>query len=203
MLVPSCLKLRILKYSGSKIGKNCRIGFSYIDVKELELGSNVYIGNFNIIKSLNNIELKMGSKIESFNWITGGGMGELILGENSSIRRFHFLEASGGIEIGHNTIIAGRGSHFFTHGLSPTNLDQVEKIIIGNWNYLGSSLRVIPGVTTKDYTFVGMGSVLTKKYNNSEVLIAGNPAIEKKKISKNEIYFNRLKITHSHHKSNE
>jgi len=203
MLVPSPAKIMILKYKGVKIGKNSQIGFSYIDSEHINLGSNVYIGHFNIIKSLKNLGLKDGSKIEAFNWITGGGFGEITLGENSSIRRFHFLEASGGIEIGNNTIIAGRGSHFFTHGLSPSNLDQVDKIKIGNWNYLGSSIRVIPGVSTKDYTFIGMGSILTKKYENSEVLIAGNPAVEKKKISKNDVYFSRSHITHNHHKKNE
>lgn len=200
-LLPSALKVLCYRALGARIGKGCYIGCSVIDAKKLELGDFVHIGHFNILWRLNELKLDSGSRLTMFNWITGAREGSFHLGRNSGITRFHFLEASADIAVGSNTIIAGRNSHFFTHGISPTNLDDRRPIRIGNWCYIGSGARFVPGTSIADGTFVGMGAVVTKQFREEYVLIAGNPGVIKKRLSPEDAYFNRASLRHSHHPS--
>ncbi len=140
------------------IGQGCRIGLlTVLDAKRVVLGDNVKIAGFNLLHRLVALEMGSGSRMNGFNWVTGAGAGSLRLGCNAAITRFHFFEASGNIVVGDNTIIAGRGSHFFTHGISSTNLDDVRSIEIGPWCYVGSTSRFVPGSCVSRGTFVGMG----------------------------------------------
>lgn len=197
--LPSSLKIVVMRLSGKKIGKYCYIGFSLIDAQHVEIGDGVRIGHFNLIKDLSRLKMMDGSKIEGFNWITGAGKGSLHLGENSSVRRFHFFESSGSIYIGANTIIAGRGSLFFTHGITPNNLNDVREIKIGDWCYIGAAVRFLPGSGVSNYTFVGMGSVITKMHTDNFCVMAGSPAKMVKKLTPNCAYFSQHRLTHSHH----
>lgn len=93
--LPWKVKKFFLKLLGHKLGKNSYIGFSFINCKKINIESHVYIGHFNLIK-VENLNIGKGGKIGSYNWITGGGIGNLTIGDFSSIRRFHFIECSGG-----------------------------------------------------------------------------------------------------------
>lgn len=196
---PSCLKVFFLRLLGYSIGKNCYIGFSLILSRELIIEDYVYIGHFNLIWNLNRLRLGRGSRISLFNWITGGGSGDFNLGNNSSISGFHYFDASGGVTIGSNAIVAGRSSQFFCHGIAPDNLDVIRPIKIGNWCYIGSSVRVLPGVEIPSYCFVGMGSVVSKSFEENYILIAGAPAKVMKNLSSDSIFFNRLYHHQPHH----
>lgn len=198
-LMPSRLKIIFYRLLGARIGNNCYIGFSIIDAENLEIGENVYIGHLNLLWRLKELKFEPGSRLTMFNWITGGRQGSFLLGRNSAITRLHFIEASSDIRIGSNSIIAGRSSHFLTHGISATNLDDQRPITIGNWCYIGSSSRFVPGSGVSDYTFVGMGSVVTKNFQDKYVLIAGSPSVVKKILSPDAVYFNRDHLSHSHH----
>lgn len=198
-LLPSVLKIWCLRLYGAKIGKGCKIGISIISAKQIDIGDYVLIGHLNLIYRLNKLSMGSGSKIDSFNWITGGSIGDLYIGNNSSIRRFHFIEASGSMFMGNNTIVAGRSSLFFTHGLTPDNLNDVRSIKIGNWCYIGAACRFLPGASIGNGTFVGMGAVVTKQYDATYVLLAGNPARVRKEFSKDSLYFNRPFLRHSSH----
>ena len=199
--LPSFAKVWILRALGGKVGRGCRIGFTYIDARYVTIGDNVLIASFNLLHRLKTITLKSGSRMNGFNWITGARVGKFFLGRNSAVTRMHFFESSGDIIIGDNTIIAGRNSHFFTHGISATNLDDVRPIVIGDWCYIGSSTRWVPGSGIADRTFVGMGAVLTKPYGQGCVLLAGNPAVVRKQLMPTSPYFNRSFLPHDHHKA--
>jgi len=198
MFIPSILKKKILKIGGHKIGKNCYLGLSFLNIKSMHLGDDVYIGHLNFFKKVKYLQMDFGARITNRNFFTGAGKGYLMMGENSSISLGHYMDVSAGIEIGSNTIIGGINSSFFTHGIAPDDLDFREKIKIGDWCYIGSDVRVVPGVVVPSYNFVGMGSVLNKKYSKEFVLIAGNPAKIKKNIENNCIFFNRQEIVHRH-----
>lgn len=185
---------------GYQIGKNSHIGFSIINCKRVIIGDNVSIGHFNLIWRLREFEMGTGSTITMGNWITGANIGQFRLGQYSSLTRFHFLEASGGIYISDNTIVAGRKSHFFTHGISPDILDDIRSITIGEWCYIGSNSSFLPGSSVSDHTFVGMGSVVTKEITQNYVLIAGSPASIRKSLNVKSAYFNRSHLPHAHHK---
>ncbi|MBT5268562.1 MAG: hypothetical protein HOL70_03855 [Candidatus Marinimicrobia bacterium] len=199
VLLPSWLKVFILRSRGATIGKNCWIGFSVIDASCITIGDNVHVGHFNLLWRLKGLTLETGSGITMFNWITGARTGTFRLGRNSGITRFHFLEASAGIDIGSNCIVAGRSSHFFTHGISSTNLDDQRPIAIGDWCYIGTGSKFVPGASVAAGTFVGMGSVVTKASSECFVLIAGAPATVKKHLTSSDAYFARTHLPQAHH----
>ena len=198
-LLPSRVKIAYYRKQGAEIGKSCYIGLSIINAKKIRIGDNVQVASFNLIHRLDEFVMQSGSRMNGFNWITGAGTGSFYLGRNSAITRLHFFEASASIYIDNNTIIAGRNSHFFTHGISSTNLDDMRPIRIGPWCYIGSSSRFVPGAEVAEGTFVGMGSVVTKKVTETHVLLGGVPAIIKKKLSPEDVYFNRPYLPHDHH----
>ncbi|MCB0074535.1 MAG: hypothetical protein KDE20_23885 [Caldilineaceae bacterium] len=198
-LLPSKWKIVVMRHLGAHIGNDCYIGFSVISSHRISIGDHVQFASFNLIHRLNDLSLGDGSRIGSFNWITGAGTGNFRLGRNSAITRLHFFEASGSIHIGENSIIAGRGTHLFTHGISSTNLDDVRPIAIGPWCYIGSSSRFVPGVSIGRGTFIGMGSVVAKSFDDQFVLVAGNPAQVRKHLSEEDAYFARPFLPHDHH----
>lgn len=199
-VAPNRLRIAILRWLGAKIGDNCFIGAGVIlDARQIIIGNNVRIAPFNLMHRLERLYLGDGSRLNGFNWITGAGTGNFFLGRNSAITRLHFFEASGGIRIEENSIIAGRGTHFFTHGISSTNLDDVRPVTIGAWSYIGSSSRFVPGCSIARGTFVGMGAVVTKACKEEYVLLAGNPAVVKKTLTAGDAYFARSFLPHDHH----
>lgn len=198
-LFPSRVKIWLLRQMGASIGRGCYIGLSVIHAQQIVIGDHVRIASFNLLHRLADLKMGHGSRINGFNWITGAGTGEFVLGHHSAVTRLHFFEASGSIYIGDNTIVAGRGSHFFTHGISSINLDDVRPIVIGPWCYVGSSSRFVPGSGISEGTFVGMGAVVTKRFAEPYVLVAGNPAVIKKHLSYKDVYFNRAYLPHDHH----
>lgn len=198
-MLPSYLKIRLFRILGAKIGKNCYIGLSIVNAKDLEIGDNVYIGHCCLLWRLRRLSLGSGSRLEFGNWVTGAGIGEFLLGRNSAVQRFHFFEASSDITVGSNSIIAGRNSTFFSHGISPDDLDVRRSVNIGDWCYVGSNCHFVPGAKLANHTFVGMGCVVTKAFTESYTLLTGCPATVKKALEPNAAYFNRPYLPHAHH----
>ncbi len=198
-MLPSRLTIAVLRARGARIGKGCYIGLSVIDARNLVLGDYVRIGHLNLLHGLSDLVLESGSKIESMNWITGARKGGLYMGRNSSIRRLHFLEASGTVRIGANSIIAGRNSLFFTHGQAPGNFEDVRPIVIGDWCYIGAATRFLPGSGVSDYSFVAMGAVVTKAHPESHVVVGGIPGRVLKPIAPDAAYYQRDRLHHRHH----
>lgn len=200
-LLPSKIKIWVLRFKGAKIGRSCRIGLTIIDSENIDIGDYVYIGNFNIIWRLNNLKLETGSKLGDGNWITGGGGGSFSLGRNSSLRRFHYLDASGSIKIGMNSILAGRGIQMITHGLHPETFQYMRPIVIDDWCYIGAFTKFVPGSSICKGTFVGMGAVVTKSHHEEYILLGGNPARKIRSLDVNSRYFQASYLPHNHHPS--
>lgn len=197
--LPSAVKIPLYRWRGAKIGKGCYIGFSLVVAQDFHMDDYSYIGHFNLLWRLKQMKIGRGSRISFLNWITGARQGCFRMGNNSSISVMHFLEASGDIFIGSNTIVAGRASQFFTHGISSSNLDDQRPIRIGDWCYIGSAARFTPGSSVADCTFVGMGAVVTKFFDETYVLIGGVPAKPLKELSDKDVFFNRPFMPHAHH----
>lgn len=196
---PSKTKIWILRRMGWDIGRHCHIGFSIVQADHIMLGDNVYIGHLNVIWRLRRLDMGSGSRINFKNWISGARKGTFKLGKNSAVSGRHFIDASGNITLGDNSIIAGRESQFFSHGISPGCLDDKRPIEIGDWCYIGSACRFVPGTRVPSHCFVGMGSVVTKAHEEEYVLLGGVPAKIRKKLHKSDTFFNRPYFPHSHH----
>lgn len=86
------------------------------------------------------------------------------------------------IEIGDNVTIAGN-VEFVTHDNSiskvlPNATDLFGRIKIGNNCFIGARSVIMYGVTLADNTIVAAGSVVTKSFQQGNLVIGGNPARE-------------------------
>lgn len=179
-------RLRILAYNlvfGYKIS-NSKIGIGTIIAIDGAQIENSRIGSFNIFKGPFNAEIGKGSSIGSFNTFncdffavgnqfrSAGYKRRIKICKNSLITNSHHFDIAGSIILGENTWVAGKGSQFWTHGVGVVDRD----IAIGKDCYIGSAVRFAPGVQIGDNVLVGIGSVVTNKFVENYLLIAGSPA---------------------------
>ena len=188
-------KLRICCYKlffGFDIGKNARIAMlNFLDIKTLVMGDNAEIRGFgNIFMSINRLEMQPFSKIGAprvgLNLFRGTAnkkdypQSVLKIGNGSAIELFHYFDLCGDIIIGDNVIIGGIKSVFFTHTF---HKQEFKPIVIGSNSYIGTNCLFQMGVVIPEDSIVAMGSVVTKRFEQPQCLIAGVPA----KIVKTEI----------------
>lgn len=200
-LLPSKLKILVLKIMGHEIGKNVYIGLSILNIKKITLKDNVKIQSFNYFKNLSYLTMMEKSAISGWgNWFTASklnyqeneGFGCLTIGEGSSITGRHYFDVPGQIIIGKATLIGGYNSTFYTHTITAdidvTNINK--PIVIGDRCYIGSHCMFLPGTAIGSFTFVGAGSVVTKNFmDKNYILLAGNPAMVKKVYPKESKFF--------------
>jgi acetyltransferase-like isoleucine patch superfamily enzyme len=189
-LMPLPLKLliyrRLLKW---RIGKNARIGWSYLDAGQVTLGDNVRIGHFNLLRGIKHLSIGSETYIANFNQMFGAAYPEwastLIIGTQVNFMSRHFIDVGGTVTIGDRAIIGGRDTQFWSHtrafidgvpSLQPTSVHIGENVYIGARAMLVSC--AIPAGA-----IVGAGSVVTKSFAAEEarLLIAGNPATIRKR----------------------
>ena len=188
-----------------KIDKTARIGRSIILAEKLTMKPFSKIGAFNFINELDYIFLDQYSKIGTQNWITGlstkydynftySSSRECMfrLGKHARITKWHFIECSGGVTIGDFTTIAGIRSVFITHsidiGLSRQTAGPLK---IGQYCIVSTNCKLLKDTTLPDYSVLGAGAVLTKKYEEPYGLFAGTPARRLKSFNKTDLYFTR------------
>jgi acetyltransferase-like isoleucine patch superfamily enzyme len=184
---------------GYKIGKRVKIGFSVIDAKECVIDDDVRIGHLNLFVQTKKLTIGDNARIGHLNIIRGGEevilgrfceilrLNEInaipnpiasnpvdqrfILGNGSVIAASHKIDFSDKVEFGKCVILGGRNSSLWTH-----NRQSTKQINIGDYAYLGSEIRIAPGGEIPAKCVVGIGSVITKKFETENTLIAGVPA---------------------------
>jgi len=93
-----------------------------------------------------------------------------MIGGKARITERHYIDATGGFEIGSGSWIAGYESQFWTHGIKNG------PVVIGNNCYVSSAVRFAPGSGIGNYVLVALGSVVTKNFADDNVMIGGVPA---------------------------
>lgn len=199
-ILPSFLKRPLYRlFFGYKIGKNVRIGLSLIDAGECIIEDNVSIGHLNVFTGIKKLSIGEHARIGHINIFRGGDeirlgryteiirLNEInsipdpvivtpaeprfILGDGSVITASHKIDFTDRVEFGKRVILGGRNSSLWTH-----NRQQTKPIIIGDYSYIGSEIRIAPGGEIPPKCIVGIGSVITKKFEAEYQLIAGVPA---------------------------
>ena len=179
---------------GYEIGRGVRIGFSpLIGVKRCCIGGDARIGSGNLFVGVGELTIGSHARIGFLNVFRGGERitigpyatvlrqnvfnsiidqdfshpvrSVLELGRGSSVSSGHWLDFSAGLRVGDNAIIGGRNSSFWTH-----NRQRGRPISIGRNCYLGSEVRVAPGVEIAPFCVVALGSVLTGRYRTRPLL---------------------------------
>ena len=191
-LLPSFILTFILRILGYKIGKNVKIGFSFLMCSEVSLEENVRIGHFNLLlneslfmkqdskigylnitKGPFEIILKNRAAIGNKNYFTRGGKGvtygksSLILGELTKITVGHHIDLTRSIHFGDFSILAGIRSQIWTHGYvhekNGAGRIRVDgEIHVGDNVYIGSGCIFNPGVKVNHKVTVGSGTVISK-----------------------------------------
>ncbi len=191
-VLPSGLKIALLRTTGHTIGKGCRIGCTYLDVARLEMGDHCHIAHFNYIKGLQRLRMDDHARIGGrFNWVTASsrhrgwadnGYGELSIGYGSNITGRHYIDVQRGVSIGEKTLMAGHGSTIWTHSVDEIEAGDERGVRIGDNCYVGSHCIFVQGAAIGDRVIVGAGSVISRDLSSeSQCLIAGNPAATRKR----------------------
>lgn len=133
----------------------------YILLKAMirDLGDNVYIGRWCILKNIEN----------------------LAIGNNVSIHDMCYIDALGGIEIGNNVSIAHQCSlisfeHSYNEKLIPIKYQKIikRKIILHNNIWIGCGCRILGGSIIPQKTIIAANAVT--KGEIQQGLNAGSPA---------------------------
>ncbi|HEV8591882.1 MAG TPA: hypothetical protein VGQ55_07245 [Pyrinomonadaceae bacterium] len=198
----ACLRL----FFGYKIGKRVKIGFSVVDAVECSIGDDVRIGHLNVFTRIGKLSIGEHTRIGALNIFRGGDeikigrycevlrLNEInsipepdivnpadprfVLGDGSMIAASHKIDFTDRVVFGKRVILGGRNSSIWTH-----NRQKTEPVEIGDYSYLGSEIRVAPGAAIPAKCIVGMGSVVSKRFENEDRLIAGVPAAEIKELN--------------------
>lgn len=198
VLMPQGLKQGLYRrVFGWRIGRGVRIGYSYLEAAQVFLGDGVRIGHFNLIRNIARLEIGRQSVIENFNQFFGPHSSdasmpsELVIGEQVSFMSRHFIDVTGAVHIGSRVIVAGRDSQFWSHTLGLAENEYVFKpteLHIGNDVYVGARVTLVSG-SIPPGAIVGAGSVVTKRFapEATRMLIAGNPAVVKKRYLPHEL----------------
>ena len=105
----------------------------------------------------------------------------VVIGKGCDIQTRNFGSEPYLIEIGDRVQITS-GVKFFTHGggwvfrIEYPDFDTFGKIKIGNNVYIGNNAMIMPGVSIADNCIIGAGSIVTKSFLDSGIIIAGVPA---------------------------
>lgn len=204
--LPSALKRPIYRHVfGYRIGSGVRIGLSaivvgqcsigdgtrighgnlFIHSESLSLGNLVSIGFGNIVRGGRHVRFDDRSQVMRFNEINSiidaekdagdievsSDAGRFILGWEGVITAQHKIDFTGGVTLGRRAILGGRLSSLWTH-----NRQADGPIFIGDRTYMGSGIQMVPGSGIGEACVVGIGSVVTKLFADTRVLIGGNPA---------------------------
>ena len=202
-ILPSGIKIPLYRLLfGWKIGKDVRIGLSFIDAREVTMGDGVRIGHFNRFHRIPRLTIcntvfvgnrnvfmtapaKYVADIREANPL-------LYIGEDSYIIGPHSFDVHAPICLGSSVTIAGRGSSFYTHGLDYRRACLAAKpISIGENSYIGAHVLFVPGASIAPNTIVGMGALVTKSFDEQYVLVAGSPAQMVKKLDSQADWFTR------------
>ncbi|MBR5747458.1 MAG: hypothetical protein IKY01_01585 [Prevotella sp.] len=118
-----------------------------------------------------------------------GSYSNIILHTHSEVNSGVFLLAKDIIEIGENstlaygaTIITSANPNSPWNKLADIYPRMTAPVTIGDNVWIGSNAIILPGVKVGEMSVVAAGSVVTKDVP-SGVLVAGNPAIIKKKLT--------------------
>jgi acetyltransferase-like isoleucine patch superfamily enzyme len=200
-VLPSWLKVLVLRHAfGFRIGKRVHIGLSlFVGVGNCSIADDVRIGHLNAFVNVHRLEIEDHVKIGFLNLFRGGRRihigryatilhlnvmnsrpppeavnppdPDLRLGEGAVVTNGHWLDFTDRIELGDHAILGGRNSSLWTH-----NRQRTRPITIGAHSYVGSEIRMAPGASVSTCCIVSIGSVLTQRFEEDRVVIAGNPA---------------------------
>ena len=154
-------------------------GVLFLRCGDVRIGAHVNIGPCNIFRGGETIELNDYCQLLRFNVINAIPDNDCVnapqsiftLGYGSVVTAEHRIDFTDRVTIGRCTTIAGRNSSIWTH-----NRRSGSAVLIGDFCYVGSEVRMAPGAHIGDCCIVGLGAVVTRGDVESNWLVGGVPA---------------------------
>ena len=154
----------------------------------------------------NKVVIGKDSKLIDTNIMISGNNNNLVIGEGVIIVKGDFVieDASGQINIGARTVVCGKthlaciegckieigeeclfssdiicrtgDSHSILECQSGKRINKSLNVKVGNHVWIGNNVTILKGVEISDSSVVGTGSIVTRQFDEKNVVIAGNPA---------------------------
>ncbi len=190
----------VLNINKSAFLKNCR--FDVVgNNNEIEIGQSSILnsvlfhirGDNNKIKFGENVKFNDGGSI----WIEDNHC-EALIGENTTSEESHIVvtEPYSKIHIGKDCMLAydidirTGDSHSIIDSITNERINYAQNIVIGNHVWIAAHVTILKGTYISDNSIIATRSVVTKSFEESNILIGGMPA---KKIKEN-INWDRQRI---------
>lgn len=131
---------------------------------------------------------KIGRNVKISSSLKVYGAGTLEVGDNTWIGYQTLIVASSSVVIGANCDIAprvyiGTGTHLIDVNSDHIAANDISMdVCIGNGCWLCTNSVILPGVKIGKKSVVAAGAVVTKTFNDNNILIAGVPAEKKKNL---------------------
>jgi acetyltransferase-like isoleucine patch superfamily enzyme len=206
-ILPNILKRPVYRFCfGFRVGRDVKIGIALLDCaqltiddgariahgvaflqcKEVRVGKKVQIGFLNLFRGGERIYLGDYSVVLRMNVInaipendcTTNPDSSFYLGYGAVVTAEHRIDFTDRVTIGRCSMLGGRNSSIWTH-----NRRKGTPVVIGDYCYLGSEIRMAPGARVPDCCIVGIGSLLTHPIVESYSLIVGVPARPQRKLT--------------------
>jgi acetyltransferase-like isoleucine patch superfamily enzyme len=182
--VAPCLFVRVRRVS---LGAGARLlGLSaFYDVDDLVLGDDAVVGRWNWLSAARELRTAV------LDARAGGRPATLRLGRGAAITSRHYIDCSGGVDIGAFSVLAGVRSTVLTHQVDLARSEQdVRPVRVGDYCLVGSNAKLVPGASIPDRCVIAMGSVVAGALPDAGHLYAGVPARAVKPVE-DGLYFTR------------
>lgn len=194
-------------------GKNNRLKFDYssrfVNCKLTIVGSNNIIeikkdckfNNVHFFLKGNGISLKIGSNV-SFNnngeiWIEDDN-GKMVIGDFTTFESAHLAmtEPYSQLNIGEDCMFSNGieirtgDSHSIMDLVTEKRINFAKNISIDDHVWVGAHVVILKGVSLQKNTIIATKSLVTKSFDNQNILIGGSPA----RILKSDVYWLRERV---------
>lgn len=207
LFLPWWIKKHVYRWMFNfEIEPGARVGLSLVYPSHLRMGKNSRIGHLNVIKGVHEVSLGESASIGNLNWITGfpvnilsphfadqtARLPILVMGDHAAVTHRHLIDCTDTVTIGRFSTFAGFRSQILTHSISMTESRQHSgPVEIGDYTFVGTASIILPNTRLPNFSVLGAGSVLNKKYSDEYYLYAGNPAQAVKMLDHDAAYFKR------------
>lgn len=191
LLPASRFKNWALRRFGHTIGAGTTIGPTLVTgVEKFDIGSNVLILPFSVIRGLGRVELRDYSIIGSWNWISASphsrkanpDSGTLYVGASGRIGARNYIDCSGTIIVGAFAHVGGNRCLLQTHEPAfDTDSVTVGRITIGHHGLVSSCAVMLKGAVLPPHSVLAANSTMVRqKTEGRRGLYAGSPAVWKR-----------------------